>query len=92
MLGTVAVTVSVAAAACGTSTDASNATAHLFISNPFGSGSSMMGAISRLFMTHPPVEDRIHALLGEKENPKLPWNQDSYELLEGPHTLYRKMN
>ena len=31
-------------------------------------------------------------LLGEKENPKLPWNQESYELLEGPHTLYRKMN
>lgn len=40
---------------------ASNATAHLFISNPFGSVSK---GISKLFMTHPPIEERIAALLG----------------------------
>ncbi len=40
---------------------ASNATAHLFISNPFKS----KGGISKLFMTHPPVEERIAALLGK---------------------------
>lgn len=37
-----------------------NATAHLFIANPFGLGKS----ISKLFMTHPPVEERIQALTG----------------------------
>ncbi len=40
---------------------ASNATAHLFIANPFG---SKAGVISKMFMTHPPVGDRINALLG----------------------------
>lgn len=39
---------------------ANNATAHLFISNPFGSKK-----ISNLFSTHPAVEDRIKALLGK---------------------------
>jgi heat shock protein HtpX len=41
---------------------ANNATAHLYISNPFGprAGTS---AIARLFMTHPPIEARIKALL-----------------------------
>src|SRR5690606_16731313 len=38
---------------------ASNATAHLFISNPFGS----KGKLAKLFMTHPPAEERISALL-----------------------------
>lgn len=39
---------------------ASNATAHLYISNPFGKkGSSGM---HRLFQTHPPMEERIKAL------------------------------
>lgn len=42
---------------------ANNATAHLFISNPFG-GRSMKG-IARLFMTHPPIEERIKALREE---------------------------
>ncbi len=41
---------------------ASNATAHLFIANPFG-GKSMKG-LAKLFMTHPPVEERVKALLG----------------------------
>ncbi len=45
---------------------ASNATAHLFISNPFGSKGSLRGSISGLFMTHPPVEQRIEALLDKK--------------------------
>ena len=40
---------------------ASNATAHLFISNPFGRGAK---SISKLFATHPPVEERIKALIG----------------------------
>jgi len=40
-------------------TVASNATAHLYIANPFR-GSK----ISSLFMTHPPLEERIKALRG----------------------------
>jgi heat shock protein HtpX len=42
---------------------ASNATAHLFISSPFG-GKAMKG-VAKLFMTHPPVEERIQALLSK---------------------------
>jgi len=41
---------------------ANNATAHLFISNPFGPRAKK--GFASLFMTHPPVEDRIKALLG----------------------------
>lgn len=41
---------------------ASTATAHLFISNPFGSKAGQ--GFARLFMTHPPVEERVSALLG----------------------------
>ena len=37
---------------------ASNATAHMYISNPFGG----TGGVARLFMTHPPVQERIDAL------------------------------
>ena len=40
---------------------ASPATAHLFISCPFG-GRAMQG-ISKFFMTHPPIEDRVKALI-----------------------------
>ena len=39
---------------------ASNATAHLFIANPFGAGATK--GLHGLFMTHPPIEERIKAL------------------------------
>lgn len=42
---------------------ASHATAHLFISNPFGAHESGR-FVGKLFQTHPPVEKRIEALLG----------------------------
>ncbi len=41
---------------------ANNATAHLFISNPFGPAAARSG-LAKLFMTHPPIEERIKALL-----------------------------
>jgi heat shock protein HtpX len=41
---------------------ANNATAHLYISNPFGAGAKK--GISKLFMTHPPTEERIAILRG----------------------------
>jgi heat shock protein HtpX len=46
-----------------------NATAHLFISNPFKNKSSAFGGkkVSSLFSTHPPVEERIKAIMGVKE-------------------------
>ena len=40
---------------------ANNATAHLYISNPFGA--KAVSGMAKLFMTHPPVEDRIKALM-----------------------------
>lgn len=39
--------------------NASNATAHLYISNPFG---KQLGFIQKLFMTHPPIAERLAAL------------------------------
>jgi len=39
---------------------ANNATAHLFIANPFG---AKVSGFHKLFMTHPPVEERIRALI-----------------------------
>lgn len=39
---------------------ASNATAHLYISNPFGAKASK--GLASLFMTHPPVESRVAKL------------------------------
>jgi heat shock protein HtpX len=39
---------------------ANNATAHMYISNPFGARA--MNGISQLFMTHPPTDKRIAAL------------------------------
>jgi heat shock protein HtpX len=41
---------------------ANNATAHLFIANPFGAGA--MQGLSKLFMTHPPIEERVAILRG----------------------------
>jgi heat shock protein HtpX len=41
---------------------ASKATAHLYISNPFGSKKKF----SKMFMTHPPTEERVSALRGLK--------------------------
>lgn len=44
---------------------AKTATAHLYIENPF-KGSKKVDWFTRLFMTHPPVEERIKALRGMK--------------------------
>lgn len=43
---------------------AHDATAHLFFASPFGGKTK---GIHKLFMTHPPVEERIHALIGSKQ-------------------------
>ena len=45
---------------------ANHATAHLFISNPFGPQASQSG-IAKLFMTHPPIAERIKALVGDEQ-------------------------
>lgn len=37
-----------------------SATAHLFFANPFG---SKVSSFSKLFMTHPPIEERIKAII-----------------------------
>ena len=42
---------------------ANHATAHLFISNPFGAHEAGR-FVARLFSTHPPVEERVAALVG----------------------------
>jgi len=42
---------------------ANNTTAHLWFNNPF-KGKSKTSWLTRLFMTHPPIEDRIKALRG----------------------------
>ena len=47
---------------------ASNATAHLFIGNPFGAGATK-SFVAKLFSTHPPIEERIKALLGRPLDP-----------------------
>jgi heat shock protein HtpX len=44
---------------------ASSATAHLYIANPFGSKASFF---TSLFATHPPINDRIKALVGGYES------------------------
>lgn len=46
---------------------ASHSTAHLFIDEPFGKEEgSKLAWLENLFATHPPVEERIKALLGKK--------------------------
>ena len=42
--------------------NANHATAHLFISNPFGA--KAFKGLNVLFMTHPPIDARVKALLG----------------------------
>ena len=42
---------------------ASNSTAHLFIMNPFR-GKQTKSWFTKLFLTHPPIEERIRALRG----------------------------
>mgnify|MGYP001616708316 CR=1 FL=1 len=49
---------------------ASNATAHLFIGNPFGADHREKKEspwIVRIFSTHPPIQDRVKALLGSRD-------------------------
>lgn len=43
---------------------ANHAIAHLFISNPFGAtdGKAGVGFLTKIFMTHPPIQERIKAL------------------------------
>jgi len=43
--------------------NANSATAHLYISNPFG---GMGNKVAGLFSTHPRTEDRVEALVGKK--------------------------
>ena len=45
--------------------NASHATAHLFIGNPFGSTAGQF--LNKLFATHPPVEERVKRLLGSAQ-------------------------
>ena len=44
---------------------ANHAIAHLFISDPYGK-KSKMSFMHKIFLTHPPVEQRISALLNEE--------------------------
>ncbi len=45
---------------------ANHATAHLFIANPFGrKANGGVGFLTKVFSTHPPVEERVRALLGK---------------------------
>ena len=44
---------------------ANHATAHLFISNPFGNLKT--SKLNNLFMTHPPIEERIRALIQTRD-------------------------
>jgi heat shock protein HtpX len=45
---------------------ATNATAHLYFSNPFGGGEEGTSFWHKLFMTHPPTEERIQRLRERK--------------------------
>ena len=41
---------------------ANHATAHLFIANPFKNGGGTTSWLTKMFMTHPPIEARVQAL------------------------------
>lgn len=43
------------------------ATSHLFIANPLGSSESKTNFIAKMFSTHPPMEERVKALLDKKD-------------------------
>lgn len=45
---------------------ANHATAHLYISNPFGRGKTA-SFIDKMFSTHPPMEERVKALTGKNQ-------------------------
>ena len=63
----------------------SQATSHLFIANPFGKKGSVGKFISNLFSTHPPMEDRVEALLGEAmKNEMLGIDERSGETVDKP--------
>ena len=44
---------------------ANNATAHLFIANPFGTHTGISASLRKLYATHPPVKERVAALVGD---------------------------
>lgn len=46
---------------------ANNAIAHLYISNPFGKQKNVISVFQKMFLTHPPIEERVEALLGRYE-------------------------
>ena len=51
---------------------ASPASAHMYIANPLGhafssKGEEEIGFMTKLFMTHPPVQERVNALLGKNQ-------------------------
>ena len=58
---------------------ANNATAHLFFENPFGGDKKgkKVDFFSQLFMTHPPVDQRIKALMGETESTQTQEQEDA---------------
>jgi len=43
---------------------ANHATAHMYISNPFGGTRAKRGFLTGLFMTHPPMQERVRLLRG----------------------------
>ncbi len=46
---------------------ANHATAHLYISDPFKDKKKKIGFMHKLFLTHPPVEERVAALRGMQQ-------------------------
>lgn len=45
---------------------ANQATAHLFIANPFGGVVKKLSWVQTLFLTHPPMQERVDALIGKQ--------------------------